>query len=296
MTQQSWPEKVAATAAGAVRRHRERRGLSAQQLSEECAKLGMPIARSVIANFENGRRSSVGVAEILIFAAVLQVPPVELICPTGYDQTIEILPGEFWDPYLAASWITGENSREEDPEGPDELPYFRTPLALGRQLLEAQMGVQWHLERYAEAEKKAASKRSDLERAKARQEELRAAYEGLRAKVVEKLQVIESGDLPSEDLEKEMALAQDLNEASRRALDELTAADSVAHELGYSQLDLQAVTEGLREEEKAARDLIAQIRKEGWELPPFPPELQYLLEEEKGIEKPRRLARKTGRA
>jgi len=105
-----WPARVAATVAREVRRYREsqRPKMSAQQLSDRTAELGMPIPRSVLANLESGRRETVSVAEIMVLAAALGVAPIELMCPVGFDKQIEILPGRMLDPMGAMHWFTGE--------------------------------------------------------------------------------------------------------------------------------------------------------------------------------------------
>jgi transcriptional regulator with XRE-family HTH domain len=82
--------------------------MSAQQLADRTEELGMPIPRSVLANLESGRRDTVSVAEILVLAAALNVAPIELICPVGYDKEIELLPGRSLDPLGATRWFTGE--------------------------------------------------------------------------------------------------------------------------------------------------------------------------------------------
>ena len=64
-----------------------------QQLADRTAELGMPIPRSVLANLESGRRDTVSVAEVLVLAAALDVAPIELICPVGFDKQTEMLPG-----------------------------------------------------------------------------------------------------------------------------------------------------------------------------------------------------------
>lgn len=93
-----------------VRRYREaqRPKMSAQQLADRTAELGMPIPRSVLANLESGRRETVSVAEVLVLAAALNVSPAELMCPVGFDQQAEMLPGRMVDPREAMRWFTGE--------------------------------------------------------------------------------------------------------------------------------------------------------------------------------------------
>jgi transcriptional regulator with XRE-family HTH domain len=91
-----------------VRRYREERGMSAQQLADKTAALGAHIPRSVLANLENGRRPTVSVAEVVVLAAALNVSPLELMSPVGYDEQVEILPGRMTDPRAAARWFSSE--------------------------------------------------------------------------------------------------------------------------------------------------------------------------------------------
>lgn len=82
--------------------------MSAQQLADRTAELGMPMPRPVLANLESGRRDSVTAAELLVLAAALGVAPMELLCPVGYDEEIELLPGRMLDPLKASRWVDGE--------------------------------------------------------------------------------------------------------------------------------------------------------------------------------------------
>ncbi len=93
-----------------VRRYREKQQLrmSVQRLADRTAELGMPIPRSVLANLESGRRETVSVAEVLVLAAALNVAPIELMCPVGFDKETEMLPGSMMDPLHAMRWFTGE--------------------------------------------------------------------------------------------------------------------------------------------------------------------------------------------
>ena len=107
VTLEDWPRQVTRTVAREIRRHRDGK-MSAQQLADRTGELGMEIPRSVLANLESGRRETVTVPELLILAAALQVAPTELICPVGYDEQIEILPGRMMDPLSASRWVDGE--------------------------------------------------------------------------------------------------------------------------------------------------------------------------------------------
>jgi hypothetical protein len=82
--------------------------MSVQNLADLTAELGMEIPRSVLANLEGGRRDTISVAEVLVLAAALNVSPLELIFPVGFDEQMEILPGRIVDPLAAMRWFTGE--------------------------------------------------------------------------------------------------------------------------------------------------------------------------------------------
>lgn len=108
MTQEpDWSARLALSVAREVRRHRQAQGLSAQQLSDRCAAVGMPIQRSVLANLESGRRTTVTIAEVLVLARALGVPPGVLIFPVGYERQVEVLPGARQEPLVALDWLSG---------------------------------------------------------------------------------------------------------------------------------------------------------------------------------------------
>jgi len=56
-----------------LRTLRKIRKVSAQQLSDLMAELGYPVARTVIANLENGRRAEVSIDHVVIAAQALGV-------------------------------------------------------------------------------------------------------------------------------------------------------------------------------------------------------------------------------
>lgn len=109
MTQNAnWPKSLTAVIASQVQRTRGERGMSAQQLADATAALGHPLPRSVIANLESGRRETVSVAELLVIARALRVPPLVLVFPIGSEPTVEVLPETEIPTWLAAKWFTGE--------------------------------------------------------------------------------------------------------------------------------------------------------------------------------------------
>jgi transcriptional regulator with XRE-family HTH domain len=107
MTQdQDWGGVLHARIAQAIRTARQGR-LSAQQLADETERLGYGISRSQIANYESGRKKSLDVAELLVIAAALGVPPLQLLLPGEPDVDVEMLPGQRTSTFHAIAWFTG---------------------------------------------------------------------------------------------------------------------------------------------------------------------------------------------
>ncbi|MER7362658.1 helix-turn-helix domain-containing protein [Nonomuraea wenchangensis] len=126
MSQEEWAGDLARMIAGEVRRHRQRRGLSAQQLADACEEAGYPIARSVLANFENGRRPTVSVAEVVVLARVLRVPPILLLFPLGQAEMIEIVPGVHATVWDAFDWFVGSAPLHWRKDGKPSSPATTT--------------------------------------------------------------------------------------------------------------------------------------------------------------------------
>lgn len=135
-----WQERLARMVGREVLRHRHRRKLSASQLADRTTELGMPVPRSVLADLEAGKRDAVAIAEVLVLAASLGVAPTELICPVGFDEQIELLPGRMMEPLQASRWVDGELAL--DVTAPE--PVFRGPKAgdeSGTRLMEMHAGL-----------------------------------------------------------------------------------------------------------------------------------------------------------
>lgn len=108
VTHNEWPKRLANTIAKEVQRVRAARGMSAQDLSNACTALGLPFSRSAIANFESGRRPNLSVAELLVLARALRVPPALLVFPLGINEESELPPGEVVDTWDAVQWLGGD--------------------------------------------------------------------------------------------------------------------------------------------------------------------------------------------
>lgn len=103
--------------AESLKKLREARGLTGEGLARLCAENGAPeITRAVIANIETGRpgkegrrRREVTVDELLVFAYVLDVPPVLLMVPLDAANRLQITANVDMDVLTAASWATGDD-------------------------------------------------------------------------------------------------------------------------------------------------------------------------------------------
>lgn len=121
--EEDWQQRLTKSVAAQVRRYRQQRKLSVQKLSDRCEELGMGIPRPVLTNLETGRRESVTLAELLVLAAALDVPPVLLVAPLGYQETTEILPGREMPTFDAVLWQSGDARLLDDSSG-DQTEYL----------------------------------------------------------------------------------------------------------------------------------------------------------------------------
>ncbi|MCP9271245.1 helix-turn-helix domain-containing protein [Mycolicibacterium arenosum] len=103
---QEWADELHRRVAAAIKAARS--GRSAQWLADETERIGFPITRAQIANYESGRKKGLDLTELLMLAAALRVPPVVLLFPDLPDGPVEALPGITVDSWDAAAWFSGE--------------------------------------------------------------------------------------------------------------------------------------------------------------------------------------------
>lgn len=103
--EQPWSRGVHERIARAVRTLRGNR--SAQWLADRTAELGHPITRAQITNYENGRKASLDIADLIVLAAALNTSPVVLVYPGPYSDEVEVVPGRQAPTYFAADWFSG---------------------------------------------------------------------------------------------------------------------------------------------------------------------------------------------
>ncbi|WP_406219412.1 helix-turn-helix domain-containing protein [Streptomyces decoyicus] len=131
-----WEDRIKANVAGEVRRRRKEMGWSAQDLADQCERLGHPIPRNVIANMESGRRASLPLVDVIVLAAALETYPACLIFPVGYvDQTQELPFQDLVPTWDALRRFTGE--QEVPGYGAGLVPDFEAHASLVRTALAA---------------------------------------------------------------------------------------------------------------------------------------------------------------
>jgi transcriptional regulator with XRE-family HTH domain len=123
-------QSLSEVAAGELRRYREMRGLSRDQLADACARYGAPhLTYSALVNIETGRKGKDGVRrrdvtvdELTVLARALGVPPVALLFPVGYADTTAPTPGHTAPTWDALRWFTGEGPLPT-PTGDADRPW-----------------------------------------------------------------------------------------------------------------------------------------------------------------------------
>lgn len=124
-----WPAAFTARIAQEMREARKGAGLTMGEVAQGCADRGLTeITEQSVKNLESGRKASMTIADFVVLADVLGVPPVTLLFPLGTSATVEVLPGREVSTWDALAWFTGETPMDQPaPEGTarDVLDVFR---------------------------------------------------------------------------------------------------------------------------------------------------------------------------
>ncbi len=105
-----WEKGLSKRAGLAIRARRKALGLTAQQLAERTKGLGHHVTRVAISKIEgNLRAGKLDVAELLVLAAALDIPPALLVFPGFPLGNVELLPDDRQaSNYDAVKWLAGE--------------------------------------------------------------------------------------------------------------------------------------------------------------------------------------------
>ncbi len=104
-----WAERLTRSVVQEIRRRRDAKGWTVARLAERCSELGYPIKRTTFSNLEGGLRKSIGLAELVVIAAALELPPALLAVPLGQAETVEVLPGQEVGQWTAFKWFCGQS-------------------------------------------------------------------------------------------------------------------------------------------------------------------------------------------
>jgi transcriptional regulator with XRE-family HTH domain len=115
MISDDWSAQLTARVAAQIRTARSDAGLTVAQTADACAALGVPVPKTTITNLELGRRASVDLAEFMVLARALDVPPITLLFPLGKASTVELVPGQPVSTWEALAWFTGEARAADTP-------------------------------------------------------------------------------------------------------------------------------------------------------------------------------------
>lgn len=105
-----WETELSRRIGAAVQARRKAMGLTAQQLAERTKGLGYHVTRVAISKIEgNLRAGKLDVAELLVLAAALDIPPALLLYPGFPSGVVELLPDDRQaSNYDALKWLAGE--------------------------------------------------------------------------------------------------------------------------------------------------------------------------------------------
>jgi len=117
MTNTPWARDTTRRVASELKKLRAEH--TVQWLSDRTAELGHRISRSRISDLERGDRGGqLGVAELIVLAKALRVPPLLLLYPAMSAGEVEVLAGHRTSSRQAAQWFSGRAPyRATDDEG-----------------------------------------------------------------------------------------------------------------------------------------------------------------------------------
>lgn len=144
-----WQKDLAARAGNAVRGRRKALNLTAAGLAKRTAELGYPVSRVAIGKIENGHREGkFDLAELVVLAAALGIPPVMLIYPDLPHGSVEVLPGLERYATDALEWFVGDSPRlafrmtERFGMNQQDIVDAGEPLLLSRELACAETALE----------------------------------------------------------------------------------------------------------------------------------------------------------
>lgn len=104
----TWSADLVGRIADTLKRTRNARGITAAELSDRTAELGLRITRAVVSDLETKRKKSLDVGEVIVLAEALDVPLLDLLtAPVEGMGVVEYLPGLKLRPAAARAHYAG---------------------------------------------------------------------------------------------------------------------------------------------------------------------------------------------
>lgn len=127
-----WETRFTKQVARNIARWRDERKMTTEQLASACNEVyGEPgrVKPSTLSGMFSGKRKSIGIAEIVVFGAALDVPPIELIYSLKSEELIEATPANKTSPQSAALAFAGVGDGSNDPALMESLIEFEVAQA-----------------------------------------------------------------------------------------------------------------------------------------------------------------------
>lgn len=107
-TNPTWERELGGRVGRAIAGRRTQLLLTAASLAQRTAALGHPLSPATISRIEANERSGrIDLAELLVLAAALEIPPMLLLFPGFPDGSEPVLPGVTASSDAAARWLSG---------------------------------------------------------------------------------------------------------------------------------------------------------------------------------------------
>jgi transcriptional regulator with XRE-family HTH domain len=111
-----WESDLAERVGLAVATRRKALRWTAVQLSERTRQIGYPISRVAITKIEkNARAGKLDVAELIVLATALDIPPGLLLFPDYPQGQVEYRPGAMTSSFRALRWFSGVGPTPAEP-------------------------------------------------------------------------------------------------------------------------------------------------------------------------------------
>jgi len=118
---ENWHQALSDRSITEIKRYRDMRRLSNDQLRERLAMLGWQLTKDSLGSILGGKRKVMPVGDLLLFAQALNVPPVALALPIWTNETTPLFPYDAVDDESRAAtqaqWFGGDADSTAVPNG-----------------------------------------------------------------------------------------------------------------------------------------------------------------------------------